>query len=65
MTSVNLVDIKEVEIDRELPIPERIKDIIGKLKNPYRFKHNNIVVNVNYVGEDSLEDRIICIYKNI
>ena len=65
MSALNLVDIKEVKIDRELPIPERIKSIVEKLKNPYRFKHNNIVVNVNYVGEDSLEDRIICIYKNI
>ena len=33
-----LVDIREVPVERGLPAEERIKRFIGKVKNPYCFR---------------------------
>ena len=33
-----LVDIRDVKIDRSLPSEERIKSFIEQIKNPYQYK---------------------------
>ena len=33
-----LVDIRDVHIDRSLPIEERIRSFVEQIKNPYCFK---------------------------
>lgn len=44
----SLVDIREVKIDRSLPIEERVKSYVEQVKNPYMFKVGNTVVRVSY-----------------
>ena len=39
-----LVDIREVPVERGLPAEERIKRFIGKVKNPYCFRVGDVVV---------------------
>jgi len=44
----SLVDIRDVRIDRSLPMEERVKSYVEQVKNPYMFKVGNTVVRVSY-----------------
>lgn len=52
-----LIDIRDVQIDTALPQEERIRSFVKQIKNPYRFKVGDVVVNVSYSGEATLNDR--------
>lgn len=55
----DLVDIRDVHIDRTLPKEERIKDFIRQIKNPYCYKCGDIVVKATFSDtEETLEDRM-------
>lgn len=36
--SDTLVDINDISVNKDLPKPERIKEYIRQIKNPYCFK---------------------------
>ena len=40
----DLVDVRDVKIDRALPKEERLKSFIEQIKNPYVFKCGDVVV---------------------
>ena len=44
----SLVDIRDVRIDRTLPMEERVKSYVEQVKNPYMFKVGNTIVRVSY-----------------
>lgn len=44
----SLVDIRNVKIDRSLPVEERMKSYVEQIKNPYMFKVGNTIVRVSY-----------------
>lgn len=44
----SLVDIRDVKIDRSLPMEDRVKSYVQQVKNPYMFKVGNTVVRVSY-----------------
>ena len=46
----SLVDIRDVKIDRSLPVEERMKSYVEQIKNPYLFKVGNTVVRVSYAN---------------
>ena len=48
----SLVDIRDVQIDRTLPMEERVKSYVEQVKNPYMFKVGNTVVRVSYADTD-------------
>lgn len=48
----DLVDIRDVVIDKSLPPEERVKSYVEQIKDPYCFKVGNVVVRVAYVGKD-------------
>ena len=53
-----LVDIREVEIDHELPKEARVLNFIVKIKNPYCFRHGKVIVKVGFADtEDTFENR--------
>lgn len=53
-----LVDIRDVEIDHELPKEARVLNFIEKIKNPYCFKHGKVIVKVGFTDtEDTFENR--------
>lgn len=55
----DLVDIRDVEIDRSLPKEDRIRSFINQIKNPYCFKCGDIVVKTSFIDTDvTLEERM-------
>ena len=55
-----LVDVRDVKIDKTLPIDERIKSYVEQIKNPYLFKVGNTVVRVSYANTNrTLNDNFI------
>lgn len=55
----SLMDVGEIAIDHSLPTQERIRDFIEKVKNPFCYLCNGMIVKVSYsdAGE-SLESRL-------
>lgn len=53
-----LVDIADVKIRDDLPIPERIRDYIKQIKNPYCYLSHGTVVKIRFTGTRSLEECI-------
>lgn len=52
-----LVDIRDVVINKSLTLEERVKSYVEQIKDPYCFKVGDIVVRVSYAGKDkSLTD---------
>jgi len=45
-----LVDIRDVSVDKELPKEERIVAFVRQIKNPYRFRCGNFVINASCAG---------------
>ena len=45
-----LVDIRDVSVDKNLPKEERIAAFIRQIKNPYRFRCGDFVVNACFAG---------------
>ena len=52
-----LVDIRDVVIDKSLPLEERVRSYVEQIKDPYCFKVGDVVVRVAYADKDkSLTD---------
>ena len=43
---------------------QRIKSLIEQIKNPYKFKHNDVIISLNFVGDMTLEEKVVDIIKN-
>ena len=48
MSHGELVDIRDVHIDSDLPQEERIRSFVRQVNNPYRFKVGEVTVNIAY-----------------
>ena len=46
----SLVDIRDVKIDRSLPVEERMKSYVEQIKNQYMFKVGKTIVRVSYAN---------------
>lgn len=56
----SLVDIRDVQVQKDLPQEERIKSFVAQIKNPYCFKVGPVVVNVSYSNSGAtLNDRFV------
>lgn len=44
----NLVDIREVSVEKELPKEQRIESFVRQIRNPYRFRCGDFVVNASF-----------------
>ena len=52
-----LVDIRDVVIDKSLTLEDRVRSYVEQIKDPYCFKVGDVVVRVSYAGKDkSLTD---------
>lgn len=53
----DLVDIRDVKVDRSLPTEERVRSYVEQIKNPYYFKVGDVKVRVSYADKaQSLDD---------
>ncbi len=46
----SLVDIRDVKLDSSMEQADRVRSFIQQVKNPYRFKVGDVVVNVAYTN---------------
>lgn len=46
-----LVDLREVHIDTNLPVPRRMVGFIQQVGNPYLFKVDGLVVKASYLPQ--------------
>ncbi len=46
-----LIDLRDVKIDRKLPEFQRIISYVNQVKNPYCFKVGNVRVRISYSEE--------------
>lgn len=52
-----LVDIRDVSIDRTLPKEERVRSFVQQIKNPYCFRCGDVIVQTSFANtETTLED---------
>jgi len=55
-----LVDIRDVKIDRTLPTEERIRSFVEQIRNPYKFKVGDVVVKVSFANtQNTITDNFI------
>ncbi len=54
-----LVDIRDVCVDPNLPREERIAEFVRQIKNPYLFRYGGFVIHAKYAKDGpSFEDSI-------
>ena len=55
-----LEDIEHIEVDKSLPVRERWIDFAEKIKNPFCFICNGMVVKISYAErKESLENKLV------
>lgn len=52
-TNDTLVDIRDVKINPDLPIEEKIKSFVEQVRNPYHFRVGKVKVRVSYADTDN------------
>ena len=61
----SLRDIRDVQINTNLPKRERVLDFIRQIGNPYCFRHGKYVVKVCFSETDAtLEERMIAYIRS-
>ncbi len=65
MTSkCNLVDIQDIKIDQAATLEEKAISFIQQIKDPYHFRFGKYEVEVAFVGNERLEDKLINYLSN-
>ncbi len=54
----DLVDIADVNINKNLPVKERLADYITQIGNPYCYKSHGVIVKISFAGTRKLEECI-------
>ncbi len=55
--SDTLVDIRTISVDKDLPKEDRIAAFVRQIKNPYRFRCGDFIVNATFSsGGPTLEE---------
>lgn len=61
-----IVEIEKVEIDSSLPKEEKIEEFVKEIRNPYRFKVGDIIVNVAFDENGlTLQDKMLQYFRLI
>lgn len=47
----DLVDIRDVSVNKELPKEERVADFVRQIKDPYHFKCGKFTVQASFVED--------------
>ncbi len=53
----NLIDIRDVKVDKGLPKQERVAEFVRQIRDPYRFRCGKFTVTARFAEDGpSLED---------
>lgn len=55
----NLVDIRDVDINTELPVSIKLKSFIDQVVDPYHFRCGEVEITLAFDGDEILENKII------
>jgi len=59
-----LVDLHDIKIDTALPVEEKLKSFIKQIKNPYKYRVGDIVVNIRFTDNGrSFKDALAAVIK--
>lgn len=63
-----LVDLNDVVVDNSKPVPERIRDFVTQIKNPYCFRMGDVVVKIRYkengpTFQEAFDDMLWAAYR--
>ena len=62
----NLVDIRDIIIDKSMPIEERMKSYVEQIKTPYKFKVGDVIVKVSFSNsQNTISDNFIGMIENM
>lgn len=66
INSADVIDIKDIKIDRRKSSDERLLDFLNAVENPYVFKIKGRVVKVNFSDSDkTAEDCLTSVLKSL
>ncbi len=55
-----LIDIDQIKVDKTLPKTERLQDFIRKVKNPFCFICNGMIIKTSFAEtNENLENKIV------
>lgn len=54
----NLVDLKNISIPADLPLPLRTEQYLEQVRNPYLFKVDSLIVKVSFSGKQDLSSKL-------
>ena len=54
----SLVDLRDVNIDSDKSVPEKMNDYFEQIKNPYLFKVGDVRVKVSFCGDRTFTDAL-------
>ena len=58
-TQPDLIDIRDVSVNKELPREERVADFVRQIKDPYHFKCGKFTVQASFAEDGgTIEDCI-------
>ena len=62
----SIPDIRDVTVDKDKPVSERVSDYINQAKNPYFIRYKNILVKMEYPEtETTIEDCIEGYFRSL
>lgn len=47
----SLMDIRDITVDRSLPVEDRIRSYVEQVKNPYCFRVGDVKVRVSFASD--------------
>ena len=60
-----LRDIRDVQVNTDLPKEERVLDFIRQIGNPYCYRHGKYVVKISFADTDvTLEQRMLAYLRS-
>ncbi|MFI3293283.1 MAG: DUF6870 family protein [Rikenellaceae bacterium] len=48
---MQLVDIRDIQIDTQMPLEQRIQSYLEQIKNPYICRYGNLVIESTFGGQ--------------
>ena len=54
----SLVNLKEVSICADLPLPQRAEQYLQQVRNPYLFRVDELIVKVSFSGNRDLSSSL-------
>lgn len=59
MQNKSLININNLDINHNLPVDEKVRIYINKVKNPYEFLVDDTTVRVSFRGKEQLKQETI------